>query len=36
MQIIGPQFAEEKVIQTAYMYEQETQDEDWRKKEPEL
>lgn len=36
MQIIGPQWGEEKVIQTAYKYEQETQNEDWRKKEPNL
>ncbi len=36
MQIIGPQWGEEKVIQTAYKYEQETQNEEWRKKEPDL
>ena len=34
MQIIGPQFAEEIVIQTAHKYEQETLGEDWRKLEP--
>ncbi len=33
MQIIGPQFAETKVLQAAYQYEQETKNEDWRKKE---
>ncbi len=36
MQIIGPQWGEEIVLQTAYKYEQETQNEDWRKKEPDL
>lgn len=36
MQIIGPQWGEEEVIQTAYKYEKETQNEDWRKKEPNL
>ena len=36
MQIIGPQFAEEKVLQLAHTYEQNTLDEDWRKKEPSL
>ncbi len=36
MQIIGPQWGEEKVIQTAYKYEQETQDEEWRQKTPDL
>ena len=36
MQIIGPQFAEEKVLQIAYLYEQGTQTEEWRKREPEL
>ncbi len=34
MQIIGPQFAESTVLQVAYKYEQETTDEEWRKKEP--
>lgn len=36
MQIIGPQFAEEKVLQVAYKYEQETQNEEWRQKNPDL
>lgn len=36
MQIIGPQFAEEKVIQAAHAYEQATLTEDWRQKETEL
>lgn len=36
MQIIGPQFAESLVLQTANAYEQNTKDEEWRKKEPEL
>ena len=36
MQIIGPQWGEEKVIQTAFKYEQETQNEEWRKKTPDL
>lgn len=36
MQIIGPQWGEEKVIQIANIYEQNTKDEGWRKKEPDL
>lgn len=36
MQIIGPQFAEEIVIQAAHKFETETKDEDWRKEEPQL
>jgi aspartyl-tRNA(Asn)/glutamyl-tRNA(Gln) amidotransferase subunit A len=36
MQIIGPQLGEEKVIQIANIYEQNTLSEDWRKKEPNL
>lgn len=36
MQIIGPQFAEEKVLQAAFAYELETHGEEWRKKEPNL
>ncbi len=36
MQIIGPQFAEEKVLQLAQLYETQTANENWRKKEPEL
>lgn len=36
MQIIGPQFAEEKVLSIANYYELNTENEDWRKKEPEL
>lgn len=36
MQIIGAQFAEEKVLQTAFAYENETTNEEWRKKEPNL
>ncbi len=36
MQIIGPQFSEEIVLQTAHKYEAETADESWRKKEPDL
>lgn len=36
MQIIGPQFAETKVLQAAYQYEANTQEEDWRKKEVSL
>ncbi|MBI2621708.1 MAG: Asp-tRNA(Asn)/Glu-tRNA(Gln) amidotransferase subunit GatA [Candidatus Levybacteria bacterium] len=36
MQIIGPQFAEKKVLQAAHKYGQETQNEEWRKKEPNL
>jgi aspartyl-tRNA(Asn)/glutamyl-tRNA(Gln) amidotransferase subunit A len=36
MQIIGPQWGEEKVIEIAHSYETGTLDEDWRTKEPEL
>jgi aspartyl-tRNA(Asn)/glutamyl-tRNA(Gln) amidotransferase subunit A len=36
MQIIGPQFAEEKVLQLAYFYEQNTLNEEWRKNTPDL
>ncbi|MBI4098152.1 MAG: Asp-tRNA(Asn)/Glu-tRNA(Gln) amidotransferase subunit GatA [Candidatus Levybacteria bacterium] len=36
MQIIGPQFAEEKVLQVAQNYEIQTSNEPWRKKEPNL
>lgn len=36
MQIIGPQFAEEKVLKTAFAYENETASEEWRNKQPEL
>lgn len=36
MQIIGPQWGEEKVIQIAHTYEASTQNEGWRTKEPEL
>jgi aspartyl-tRNA(Asn)/glutamyl-tRNA(Gln) amidotransferase subunit A len=36
MQIIGPQFAETKVLQLAHKYESETLNEDWRKREPNL
>lgn len=36
MQIIGPQWGESQVIQVAQAYELATQDEEWRKKEPEL
>lgn len=36
LQIIGPQFEEEVVLKAAYTYEMETQNEDWRLKEPEL
>ena len=35
-QIIGPQFAEEKILQTAYAYEKGTLNEAWRAKEPKL
>ena len=35
-QIFGPQFAEEKILQTAYAYEKETLSEAWRAKEPKL
>lgn len=34
MQIIGPQFAEEKVLQLAHFYETQTSNESWRRKEP--
>jgi aspartyl-tRNA(Asn)/glutamyl-tRNA(Gln) amidotransferase subunit A len=36
MQIIGPQFKEESVLGIAYQYEQNTLNEDWRKKEVNL
>ncbi len=36
MQIIGPQFSEELVLSVANEYELETQNEDWRKKTPNL
>lgn len=36
MQIIGPQFAEELVLRVAHTFEQETINENWRKKEPRL
>ena len=36
MQIIGPQFAEEKVLQVAHGYETGTRDEEWRKLEPKV
>lgn len=36
MQIIGPQWGEEKVISIAHSYEMSTQTEDWRKREPNL
>lgn len=36
MQIIAPHFKEELLFQLGHAYEQETQNEDWRKKEPEL
>jgi len=36
MQIIGPQFAEEIVLQTAFTYEQETLSEAWRNLKPKL
>ena len=36
MQIIGPQFAEEIVLQTAFTYEQETLSETWRNLKPKL
>ncbi len=36
MQIIGPQFEEEKVLQVAHYYETQSANESWRKKEPDL
>lgn len=36
MQIIAPHFSEELLFQLGHAYEQATQDEDWRKKEPDL
>ena len=36
MQIIGPQFDEEKILQLAYYYEQNTPNEEWRKNTPDL
>lgn len=36
MQILGPQFSEETLFQIGYNLEQATQNEEWRKKEPEL
>lgn len=36
MQIIGPQFAEKKVLRVAHKYEAETSNEDWRQREPEI
>ena len=34
MQILGPQFSEEKLFQAGYAYEQATKDEEWRKRKP--
>lgn len=36
MQVLGPQFSEEKLFQIGHQYEQSTINEDWRKKEPNL
>lgn len=36
IQIVGPQFAEELVLQVAHKYEQETANEEWRIREPAL
>ncbi len=36
MQIMGPQFAEELVLRTAFAYEQITLEEEWRKQKPSL
>ncbi len=36
LQIIGPQWGEEKILQTAYIYEQATKDEGWRKLKPSI
>ena len=36
MQIMGPQFAEQLILQVANQYEEATKDEEWRKKKPNL
>lgn len=36
MQILGPQFSEERLFQIGHAYEEATKDEEWRKRKPQL